>query len=294
MIEVAVDRRLFRVDLRLRQAGHQRSPVRAGVEVHQQHAVGDLEAGGDRVGVIAARLDAVEQAGEDRGGGVLLDRAARAAVPERVPDLAVGVDDVLLHHHQRLGVQDPVRVEQRIGEAVVRDHEAARQGRVIGPVLLTAELQPRLAGRGAEGVDNFAVPLGLGRQRRPGRCAGRVEQHRDVVDAAIQGSALDAHDVRHRDARRSRRGRKIRRRGAGSVRLEAVISRRGGRWARIRQRGRATRGRRAVEQLVLGRDVALRIDGEGRQAARVRRRRVTRCGRRRGRRADPGLGLRAQ
>src|SRR2546422_2887470 len=41
-------------------------------------SVGDLETSGDRVGVVAARLDAVEQAGEDRGGGVLLDRAARA------------------------------------------------------------------------------------------------------------------------------------------------------------------------------------------------------------------------
>src|SRR2546426_4339009 len=46
-----------------------------------------LEAGGDRVGVIAARLDAVEQAGEDRGGSVLLDRSARAAVAEGVLDL---------------------------------------------------------------------------------------------------------------------------------------------------------------------------------------------------------------
>src|SRR3989454_11495426 len=117
-----------------------------------------LEAGGDRVGVIAARLDAVEQAGEDRGGSVLLDRSARAAVAERVFDLAVRVDDVLLHHHQRLGAKDPVRVVERIGEAVVYDHEAARQRRVIGPVLLAAELQPRLAGRGAEGVDHLAVP----------------------------------------------------------------------------------------------------------------------------------------
>ena len=294
LIEVTVDRRFLRDDLRLREAAHQRGPLRPGVEIHQQHAVGDLEAGSDRVWEVAARLDAVEQAGKDRGGSVLLDRAARAAVAQRVRDLAVRIDDVLFHHHQRLGVQDPVRVEERVRETVVDDHEAARERRVIGPVLLAAELQPRLSRRRAEAVDNLAVPLRLRRQRRPGHCAARVEQHGDVVDAAIQRSALDTYDVRHRDARRGRRGRKIGRRGADCIGFEARVRRRGGGRARVRQRGRATRGRRAVEQLVLGCDVALRIDGEGRQAARVRRRRVARFGDGRGRRADPRRRLRAQ
>ena len=81
---------------------------------------------------------------------------------------------------------------------------------------------------------------------------------------------------------------------ARGVRLEAVVGRRRGRRARIRQRGRAACGRRPVEELVLGRDIALRVDREGRQAARVRRRRVARFRRRRGRRADPGRRLRAQ
>src|SRR2546430_2540808 len=71
-----------------------------------------------------------------------------------------------------------------------------------------------------------------------------------------------------------------------------------GRWqsgrARVRQPGRARRVRGAIEELVLGRDVALRIEGRGRQAARVRRRRVARFGYWRRRGADPRLGLRAQ
>ena len=292
LVEMAVDRGLLGIDLRLREAAHQRRPFRTRVEVDQQDAIPDLEAGGDRVRVVATRLDAVEQSGIDRRGGVLLDRAARAAVAERVRDLAVGVGDVLLHHHQRLGVQDAVRVVERIGEAVVDDHEAARQRRVVGPVLFRAELQPRLARRRAEGVDDLAVPLRLRRERRP-RLAG-VEQNRDVVDAAIYRSALHAHDVRHRQSGgRSGHG-KIVRRAARGVRLEAVVGRRRGRRARIRQRARAACGRRPVEELVLGRDIALRVDREGRQAARVTRRRIARCRHRRRRRADPGRRLRAQ
>src|SRR5262249_26505936 len=81
---------------------------------------------------------------------------------------------------------------------------------------------------------------------------------------------------------------------AHRVRLEAVVGRGRRRRAGIRERGRAARGGGPVEELELGGDVALRIDGEGGQAARVRRRRVARRGNGGGRRADPRLGLRAQ
>ena len=76
LVEVAVDRCLLRVDLRLRQPTHQRRPFRAHVEIHEQHAIGDLEVGRDRIREIAARLDSVEKAGEDRCGRILLDRSA--------------------------------------------------------------------------------------------------------------------------------------------------------------------------------------------------------------------------
>ena len=66
VIEMSVDRGLLGVDLRLSEAAHQRRPLRAGIGIDQQHAVDHLQAGGDRVGVVAARLDAVEQTGEDR------------------------------------------------------------------------------------------------------------------------------------------------------------------------------------------------------------------------------------
>ena len=291
VVEVAVDRGLLRVDLRLGQAAHQRGPFRAGVEVHQTHAIADLHVGRDRVGEVAARLDAIEQTGEGRSGRVLLDRAAGAAIAQHVLDFAVVVDDVLLHHHQRLGDEDPIGVVERIGEAVVDDHETARQRGAISPILLGAELKPRLTGRRAEAVDHLAVPLRLRRQRRPR--LRRVEQHGDVVDAAVQRAAFDAHDIGHREPRRRGGHREIGRCAAGRVRLEAIVRRRGGRRTRIGQRSRAAGCRRAVEQLVFGRDVALRIERERRQAARVGCRCVARCGDRGRSRADPRLHLRA-
>ena len=289
---MAVDRRLLRVDLRLGQAGHQCGPFRTRVEVHQPHAIDDLHVGRDRVGKIAARLDAVEQTGEGRSSRVLLDRAAGAAIAERVLDFAVVVDDVLLHHHQGLGDEDAIGVVERIGEAVVDDHEAARKRGVIGPVLLAAELKARLTGRRAEGVDHLAVPLRLRRQRRPRLRLGRVEQHGDVVDAPVQRAAFDAHDIGHREPGRRSGHREIGRRTAKRVWLEAVVRGRGGRRTRIGQRTRAAGRGRAVEQLVFDRNVALRIERDRRQAARVRCRCVTRFGDRGGRCADPWLYLR--
>jgi len=179
---MALDGRLLGVDLGRRQPGHQRLPFRLDVSVDQQHAIGDFDAGRDRVGVIAAGLDAVEQAGVDRGHRVLVDRAARAAVGHRELDLAVAVDDALFHHHRGLGHQHAVRVVERVGQAVVGDEKAQPQRRVVvdagdaahRPVLLRAELLARLAGRGAVGVEDFAVPLRLRRGRRPGGF-GRVE-----------------------------------------------------------------------------------------------------------------------
>ncbi len=313
LAHVPVDRRFLQIDLGLGLAGHQRRPLRADVEVHQQHAIGDLEARGDRIREVAARLDAVEQAGEDRGSGVLLDRSARAAVAHRVLDLAVRIGDMLLHHHQRLGVQDPVRVEERVGEAVVGDHETKSERAVVvgagdprdDPVLLAAELLARLAGGRAEGIEELAVPLRLRRGRRPRRL-GRVEQDRDVVDAAVQGAALDPHDVRQSEAGAGGgRGDQVRRRRARAIGLEAREGRRWrrGRRARIRQYEHALaidaivdrhRDFSPVEQMEFGRDIALRIDGKGRQAARVRGRRVSRCGDGRGRCADPWGRLRAK
>ena len=148
--------------------------------------------------------------------------------------------------------EDAVRVVERVGQAVVGDHEAALRARVVPerraaeeadrPVLLGAELLARLAGRGAVAVEHLAVPLRLRRGRGPGRL-GRIEQHGDVVDAAVDRAALDADDVGHGDAvRRRRRGDRGRRRRAGDVRLEARVGRRR-RWPRSSATGRAARTR---------------------------------------------------
>ncbi len=88
--------------------------------------------------------------------------------------------------------------------------------------------------------------------------------------------------------------RQVGRRDARRVGLEAVVrGRRGGR-ARVGQGTGATRRRRSVEQLVLGGDVALRIDGGRGQAARVGAGRVADGRHRRGRGADPRCGLGTQ
>src|SRR5204863_6427230 len=122
----------------------------------------------------------------------------------------------------------------------------------------------------------------------------RVEQHRDVVDAAVHRAALDADDVRDRAAFGGGGAREIGRRRARLVGLEAVVRRLRSRRARIGQRGRATRRGGPVEELVLGRDVALRVDREGGQAAGVRGGRIAHGGNGGGRRADPRRGLRPQ
>src|SRR6187399_1349953 len=88
-----------------------------------------------------------------------------------------------------------------------------RERGVVGPVLLGAELLARLAGRGAVAEDDLAVPLRLRRERGPGR-RRRVEQDGDVVDAAVDRAALDANDVRHREAGRRRGRREVCRRDA--------------------------------------------------------------------------------
>ncbi|EEF24018.1 conserved hypothetical protein, partial [Ricinus communis] len=243
----------------------------------------------------------------DRGGGVLHDRAARAAVAHGVFDLAIGIDDVLLHHHHRLGVLHVVGVVGRVGQAVGHHHHPARQRRVVGPVLRAAELQARLAGAGAEGIDDLAAPLGLRVGGVPG--ARRVDQHRDVVDAAVDRSALDLDDVRHRFGQAVGPGLRDlgERRARRVVGLEAGVRGRGGGRSGGRGRGvgqhegtaavarRDRDGRQGpVEQAPLRRDRALRVGRAAGQAAGIGRGRGGVAGRGGGRRANVGQGLDAR
>ena len=202
-------------------------------------------------------------------GHVGVDGAARAAAANGELHRAVGVGDVLLHHHHRLAHHHAVGVACRVGHAVGDHHHAAAQLQVAArPGGGGAGLTARLAGAGAEVEDHLAVPAGLRGQRVP--ALGGVVQHGDVVDAAVHGAALHAHDVGHGDAGVGGGGGHVGRRGARRVGLEAQVGRRRGvgrhgggrgrdRGGGVGQAQAAAGGGAAVIELELGGDVAVGV-----------------------------------
>ena len=263
-VHVPGDRRFLRRDLRRRQLLRQRRELRRCEVAVEHHAVADFHAGGIRIRIRARRLDAVEQAGIERRELQLHDRAAGAAGADRVLDLAVALDDVLLAHHHRLRRDDVIGVELLIGVRADRDEIAACEGVVDLPGAVRRELLVRRTAAAAERPQELAVPGSQSAVR--GRTA-RIEEHRHIVDRAIHHAALDAHDILHFDALIVRRLGEIRgRRGVRVIRFEA---------RRAAATLRALLGR-AIEKTILARDVALGVDGRGAQVARVSRRRRVR------------------
>lgn len=146
------------------------------------------------VGVAARRLDAVQQARVVRRGPVLQHRPAGAALADGEADQPVAFGDVLLEHHQGLGGRERVAL-------VAQPHDAARDHHVPGAERLVVEhgvLRLRLPvvdrAAGAEADQDLVVP---GRLRRPrARRLGRVEEHGEGVDPAVERAGLEPHDVR--------------------------------------------------------------------------------------------------
>ena len=211
------------------------------VDVLQQAAVGHVQAA---VGEGQRGLQAVEQARVDLRDHQLLDRAARTARAGRPARHAVGLDEALLQHHQRLALQH--RVAALAVHQLGRDHvgEAARQvqvaQRIGGLVHALVVLRARAA---AEAHHQPAVPArgGLVAGGHHGLGRGVVEQ-RDAVDRAAHRARVHAHDVGHRLA------------------LDGCGLRQVGRAReRIGQRFEAA-GRRAIEVVVAPRCRAVRIE----------------------------------
>ena len=106
MVGVALDGRHLR-----RRPYDTRSPGGRVLEVSPgQVIVGQLLTGRPRVGERALGKDALIDAGVGVGDLLLHERAARAAGPDREAQRAVGLDQVLLGHHQRLGLEREVAV----------------------------------------------------------------------------------------------------------------------------------------------------------------------------------------
>ncbi len=285
--EVPLDGRHLR-----RRPDHAGRPPRRVLEVEpHQVVVGELRAGGQRVGVGAGRDQPLVDAGVGVGDGVLRDRAARASGTDRVAQLAVPLDEPLLGHQQRLGLHRDVAVVAGVGERG-RDHRvplpergdvAGRHARHrlegAGVVLQRrAARRVRRAAVAAVGDEQLVVPLLLRPPRLP-RLAGLPERE-DGVAVAVLEAVLAAHDERHLDALVGRRGGDVGRRVLPVVGLEVGLQRVG----------------RLVEERVAGRLVAERVDrgllapvvvelrpAEDRSAVRVvhdpRRGRVARGGR---------------
>ena len=237
---MALDRRPLR-----RQPENTGVPLRRVLEVAAQEVVVH-HLGGARPGVRerARRQDPVVDARVRVGDPLLRQRAAGAARPDRVAERAVVLDDALLGHHERLGLDDDVAVVAVVVERRRHDDVAAaerelpavrervrgqlqRQAEEVGRVVAgdargVADLVVRIAARAVRD-QQLVVELLLGREPRP--LLRGVEQRRDLVLVAILVAGLDADDEGHRHAAVGGRGRDVVGRRLGVVGLQAVLAR---------------------------------------------------------------------
>ena len=205
------------------------------------------------VGEHLARGHPVEQSRVVLGEEMLLHRRRGTAVAHGVQELAVPLDHDLLGHRRRLGRDEVVAVVRVDVQARGRHREAEPELRRLEDVARRG-LVVLVPASATERVEELVAPRLLGRPRLD-RLA-RVDQHRNLVDAAVRspGHALD--DERHRlPGVCGRLGdQRCRRRTGGVVRDE------------LRRRGGVP-----IEELHLGRRVALRIDrGAERRVRHVR------------------------
>ena len=171
------------------------------------------------------------------------ERPAGASGADREAQVAVRLDEALLDHHQRLGLQGDVAVLavvveccRRNGVAAAERHHVARRqprdrwerAREVGERRCADRV--RHAAAAAVGDEQLVVPLRLRRPRRP-RFTG-LEEGQDLVLVAVLVAGLDPDHERHGHAVVGRGHGHVRRRRARVVWLQA--GRQAGRLVQVR------------------------------------------------------------
>ena len=103
-------------------------------------------------------------------------RPARASTADCVTDRSIGLDDVLLGHHQRFGLNHQVAVLRVVIERRGPDHEAAAE-RVVVQHVWWSGFTVMLSASRSSGDVSLAVPRFLRSPRLP--ALAWIEQHRD-------------------------------------------------------------------------------------------------------------------
>jgi hypothetical protein len=162
----------------------------------EPEAVGDLDPGAPRVRERQRRDQAVRDPRIDVADLELTDRAARTAGAEREAQRADRLDDVLLGHHRGLGGEDRIAVVPELVQRRGRDGIALPQPRRVHHVGRRRALGVvRVAAR-AKRVVELAVEALLRIPRRD-LAERRIVEDRERVQAAVDRSGLEAHDVAH-------------------------------------------------------------------------------------------------
>jgi hypothetical protein len=197
--------------------------------------VGELRARREAVGVGARHHEAVVDPAGVRVCHLLLgDRAAGAAGSDRVAQVAVSLDEALLHHQHRLGLDDDVAVVAVVvergrsdGKALAeRRHVALRvagSGRDRAAVVVEPGAARVVVGAATAAMrdQELLVPR-LRRLPAAPPLAGR-EEGEDPVLVAVLVAELLAHDERDLDALVGRRRRDVVGRVLRVVRRELLL-----------------------------------------------------------------------
>ncbi len=206
--------------------------------------VEELRRGAPGIRERAGRQDALIDARIRVGDPLLRERPAGAARTDRVSKGSVGLGDVLLGHHEGLGLQREIAVVTAVVQSRRHRHEALAErsacGRAPGRRRGGARLMVNPTRRSVRD-QQLVVELWLRRERRP-RLVRLIEDG-DLVLVAIHVAGLDAHDERDLDALIRRRLSDVRRWARRVIWLEPRLG-------RVRRRVQVVEGRSLVASLI--------------------------------------------
>src|SRR6202790_2107173 len=162
---------------------------------------------GERIRERSSDKDAVKQARERVADTFARNGSARATRGERIDRNAERFDEVLLTHHRRFAghgcVATGARVLQRIDEYPPTFAEAReiRASQDIGALCRALDV-PAAWATGAMLSEQALVPRLGRRERRRRRLGSWIMKDRVLIDPAVHGAGLDAHDEGNRQTRK--------------------------------------------------------------------------------------------